>query len=1184
MADPKTTNRLVSTDSKFDFYANVLSHAELYANNISANSFNVGSQTLEEYIQSVGGGGGSGDVTNNYVTATFVSNNYLEDIKSTFGTGDVTNNYLTAIFSSNNYIQDILDTKATNTYVNSTFSSNNYIQDQLDLKATNTYVNSTFTSNNYVDGRFSSNTYVTSKIGLRATNTYVNSTFVSNNYLDGNFTSNSYIVSTFASNNYIQDHVATEVAALVDSAPSTLDTLNELAAALGDDANFAATITNKIGLRATNTYVNDTFSSNNYLQDQLDLKATNTYVNSTFTSNNYVEGRFVSNTYVTTRLGIRATNTYVQETFTSNNYVQDVLDTKATNTYVNSTFTSNNYVDGRFTSNTYVTSKIGLRATNTYVNSIFTSNNYVDGRFTSNSFVKDTFTSNNYVQTQLGSKLDSSSYTASDVLTKIKTVDGTGSGLDADLLDGLDVLSLVSNNYLQGRLTAFGNGDVTNNYLVATFTSNNYVQTQLGLKLNSSSYTAADVLTKIKTVDGAGSGLNADTLDGLQGSSYSSNNYITNHYTTNNYIQTFVAAEVAGIVDSAPAALDTLNELAAALGDDANFSTTVSNQIGLRATNTYVNSTFSSNNYLQGQLSTKLNSSSYTASDVLTKIKTVDGSGSGLDADLLDGIQVTGLVSNNYAQDTFVSNGFGTDTFSSNNYNLSIFTSNNYVDGKFTSNTFLTDTFTTNNYVDGRFTSNTYVISKYASNTYVTSKLGLRATNTYVNSTFTSNSYVDGRFTSNNFVKSIFTSNNYVDAQLGLKLDSSSYTASDVLTKIKTVDGSGSGLDADTLDGLQGSSYVSNNYVDGRFTSNAFLVATFTTNNYIQSYVSSEVASLVDSAPATLDTLNELAAALGDDANFATTVSTQIGIRATNTYVNSTFSSNNYLQGLGYTTNTGDVSNNYLQSLGYTTNTGDVSNNYLQGLGFTTNVGDVTNTYLTATFSSNNYLQGQLGDKLNSSSYTASDVLTKIKTVDGSGSGLDADLLDGQHASAFQTVAAPNSPSITSTTVVNETIELVFGQSSTSGVTRYEVWSDGATGSDYSLIAIIPSQDAAASMSVIDSSFDTDGTVAYRVYAVKNGVYSTAATTTKSFTIPSLDVSNMSVVSDITTFHVQYDLPDTRFMDHIEIYKDAETTLGALSRTGAALVYSGSSDNFTYTIPTADLDKFHQFWVEVVSV
>lgn len=44
-----------------------------------------------------------------------------------------------------------------------------------------------------------------------------------------------------------------------------------------------------------------------------------------------------------------------------------------------------------------------------------------------------------------------------------------------------------------------------------------------------------------------------------------------------------------------------------------------------------------------------------------------------------------------------------------------------------------------------------------------------------------------------------------------------------------------------------------------------------------ESYVDTKVAGLVDSAPSTLDTLNELAAALGDDPNFATTVATQIG-------------------------------------------------------------------------------------------------------------------------------------------------------------------------------------------------------------------------------------------------------------------------------------------------------------------
>jgi len=85
--------------------------------------------------------------------------------------------------------------------------------------------------------------------------------------------------------------------------------------------------------------------------------------------------------------------------------------------------------------------------------------------------------------------------------------------------------------------------------------------------------------------------------------------------------QSYVGTQISNLVDSSPAALNTLNELAAALGDDANFSTTVTNSIA-----------------------TKLPSSSYTAADVLTKIKTVDGSGSGLDADTVDGIQGSAIT------------------------------------------------------------------------------------------------------------------------------------------------------------------------------------------------------------------------------------------------------------------------------------------------------------------------------------------------------------------------------------------------------------------------------------------------------------------------------------------------------------------------------------------------------------
>jgi len=45
--------------------------------------------------------------------------------------------------------------------------------------------------------------------------------------------------------------IAGAIAALVDSSPGTLDTLNELAAALGDDPNFAATVTNAIAAKYT---------------------------------------------------------------------------------------------------------------------------------------------------------------------------------------------------------------------------------------------------------------------------------------------------------------------------------------------------------------------------------------------------------------------------------------------------------------------------------------------------------------------------------------------------------------------------------------------------------------------------------------------------------------------------------------------------------------------------------------------------------------------------------------------------------------------------------------------------------------------------------------------------------------------------------------------------------------------
>ena len=68
-------------------------------------------------------------------------------------------------------------------------------------------------------------------------------------------------------------------------------------------------------------------------------------------------------------------------------------------------------------------------------------------------------------------------------------------------------------------------------------------------------------------------------------------------------------------------------------------------------------------------------------------------------------------------------------------------------------------------------------------------------------------------------------------------------------------------------------------YADGIVATEATARSTGDSNTLssAKSYTDTAISNLVDTAPSTLDTLNELAAALGDDPNFATTVSSQIG-------------------------------------------------------------------------------------------------------------------------------------------------------------------------------------------------------------------------------------------------------------------------------------------------------------------
>lgn len=80
-------------------------------------------------------------------------------------------------------------------------------------------------------------------------------------------------LSYYSSEDFVtQSELNTAINGLVDSAPSALNTLNELAAALGDDASFATTITNAIAAKADASHTH-TISNITNLQTSLDAKA-----------------------------------------------------------------------------------------------------------------------------------------------------------------------------------------------------------------------------------------------------------------------------------------------------------------------------------------------------------------------------------------------------------------------------------------------------------------------------------------------------------------------------------------------------------------------------------------------------------------------------------------------------------------------------------------------------------------------------------------------------------------------------------------------------------------------------------------------------------------------------------------------------------------------------------------------
>ena len=143
---------------------------------------------------------------------------------------------------------------------------------------------------------------------------------------------------------------------------------------------------------------------------------------------------------------------------------------------------------------------------------------------------------------------------------------------------------------------------------LTTYATKAYVGTEISIKANTSS------LATVATSGSYNDLTNQPSLATVATSG--SYNDLTNQPTipslTGYATETYVNTATANLVDSAPATLDTLNELAAALGDDANFSTTILAQLGTVSANTISNA--SNINAVQANLSASASTAAVTVS------------------------------------------------------------------------------------------------------------------------------------------------------------------------------------------------------------------------------------------------------------------------------------------------------------------------------------------------------------------------------------------------------------------------------------------------------------------------------------------------------------------------------------------------------------------------------------------
>ena len=399
----------------------------------------------------------------------------------------------------------------------------------------------------------------------------------------------------------------TAISNLVDSSPSTLNTLNELAAALGDDANFSTTVTNSIATKlplAGGTLTGRLFG------DTISLGGTGTTYDALF--------QFSNNT----AYSASGTNAKVA--------IGNANSSAATNSTGIHLFTDGN---GR--------GIVNLNACNNSTNASadFVIQTRHSGTLGERLRIKSEGTVDIAGNLDVGAGID---VTDGDItLASGHTVDGRDVSADGTKLDGIESNATADQTAAEIRTLVESASD-SNVFTDADHSKLNGIEASA-----TADQTASEILTLIKTVDGAGSGLDADTLDGISSASFlrsdtadtmsgnlslHGNLLLTGDATTTNQDRTiqFTAFDKEGTSD---------------LSDVALIRHTT-NTGGLSGSVLLIQSHNDSNDGIAFNTNNHNNNLKLNGNIIWNAGN--DGSGTGLDADLLDGLHASSFIRSDF--------------------------------------------------------------------------------------------------------------------------------------------------------------------------------------------------------------------------------------------------------------------------------------------------------------------------------------------------------------------------------------------------------------------------------------------------------------------------------------------------------------------------------------------------------